>query len=228
MAKIKRGQIYDFQMEHARALTLWSEVLESVSTRVKLKQEEVHELETAGGPEIASDTSDESEGGDDDDEVEDVHRARRLQALRTKRGNELRDLQDLQHRVTFMMASANFQLKNEEEENRLYNEAEKLRDEVISPNSFLILQILRHPIRRANRFINRLNEIANAQGFVEIPEFFHSKYSGGVLSYNFFERLEPFVDKMNEQANQLDDWREQIIKRLRLPLLDQLVSPDGE
>jgi len=33
---------------------------------------------------------------------------------------------------------------------------------------------------------------------------------------------------MNEQANEMDKWREFIIQRLRLPLLDQTVDPDGE
>jgi len=42
------------------------------------------------------------------------------------------------------------------------------------------------------------------------------------------ERLQILVDEMNEQANEMDKWREFIIQRLRLPLLDQTVDPDGE
>jgi E3 ubiquitin-protein ligase SHPRH len=92
----------------------------------------------------------------------------------------------------------------------------------------LTCQILRHPIRRANHFIKRLNEMANAQQFVEIPEFSRSEFSGGILTYKVFERLQPFIDQMNEQANEMDEWREKVIQRLRLPLLDQTVNPDGE
>jgi hypothetical protein len=40
--------------------------------------------------------------------------------------------------------------------------------------------------------------------------------------------LQPFVDQMNTQANEMDEWREKIISRLRLPLLDQTLDPSGE
>jgi E3 ubiquitin-protein ligase SHPRH len=73
-----------------------------------------------------------------------------------------------------------------------------------------------------------LNDLAAEQEFVEIPEFRQSDFSGGILTRKIFERLQPFVDQMNEQANQLDEWREEIIRRLCLPLLDQTVDPDGE
>jgi hypothetical protein len=73
-----------------------------------------------------------------------------------------------------------------------------------------------------------LNDIASAQQFVEIPEFRQSDYSGGLLTRKVFERLQPLVQEMNEQANEMDKWRETIIQRLRLPLLDQTVDPDGE
>jgi tetratricopeptide (TPR) repeat protein len=126
ITRIKRGQIYDSRKEHDRALEEWKEVLEDVCERVVVKKKEVQELKNLAYSEVESDSSSAS----DDEDVEDKRRAKRRKALRTKRANELRDLQDLQHRATFMMASANFQLKNEEEETRLYDEAEKLRREV--------------------------------------------------------------------------------------------------
>jgi hypothetical protein len=128
ITRIKRGQIYDFQKKPSQALDLWCEVLESVVSRVISKQEEVRELDVATGSETASDISNMHDDGEND--IEEIRRTKKLQALRTKRGNELRDLLDLQHRVTFMMASANFQLKNEDEETRLYEDAERLRQEV--------------------------------------------------------------------------------------------------
>jgi hypothetical protein len=126
ITKLKCGQIYDFQKDHKQALELWTDVLECVLSRVNVKQSEILELKASGDSDAGSDTSVAS----DDDDVEDARRAKKLQYLRTKRANELRDLLDLQHRATFMMASANFQLKNEEEETRLYDEAERLRREV--------------------------------------------------------------------------------------------------
>ena len=70
--------------------------------------------------------------------------------------------------------------------------------------------------------------MAAEQQFVEIPELRQSDFSGGILTRKIFERLQPFVDQMNEQANLMDEWRENIIQKLRLPLLDPTVDPDGE
>jgi E3 ubiquitin-protein ligase SHPRH len=70
--------------------------------------------------------------------------------------------------------------------------------------------------------------MAAEQQFVEIPELKHSEFSGGIVTRKIFERLQPLVDQMNEQANRMDEWREKIIQKLRLPLLDQTVDPDGE
>jgi hypothetical protein len=70
--------------------------------------------------------------------------------------------------------------------------------------------------------------MVDRQQFIEIPEFRQSDFSGGILSRKVFERLQVLVDQMNEQANQLDEWREKVIQRLRLPLLDQTTDPDGE
>ena len=136
ISKIKRGQIFDFNKAHDQALELWSKVLEEVEKRALAKREELLALRNVANAEVESEYSTETEEAD----LEDERRFKRRQYLRTKRANELRDLQELQHRAVFMMASANFQLKNEAEETRLYDEAEKLRREAClsSFNSDLI------------------------------------------------------------------------------------------
>ena len=126
--QIKQGQIYDFKKEHERALTLWGSVLNEVQQRVSSKRAEILELKKS----TDSDASSTSASDDENNGIQDELLVKKRHYLQTKRGNELRDLQDLQHRLTFMMASANFQLKNEGAETRLYEEAEKLRREVIS------------------------------------------------------------------------------------------------
>jgi hypothetical protein len=126
ISRIKRGQIYDFTKAHDQALELWSSVLQDVQKRTSAKLEELLVLRDIANTDNESEYSTET----DEEDIEDERKAKRRQYLRTKRANELRDLQELQHRATFMMASANFQLKNEDEETRLYDEAEKLRREV--------------------------------------------------------------------------------------------------
>jgi hypothetical protein len=128
ITKIKEGQIYDFWKEHHKALDLWADVLLDVEDRVSQKHGEVMELKrdrsSSASSAFFSDSDEEEYDVQDDQEI------KKRQYLRTRRGNELRDLQDLQHRLTFMMASANFQLKNEADETHLYEQAERLRRDV--------------------------------------------------------------------------------------------------
>ena len=126
ISKIRRGQMYDYNKDHNGALEIWGAVLQHVVDRANEKKAEISDLKLSNGSEGESESS---IAGDEEEDIED-RRAKKLQYLRTKRANELRDLLDLQHRATFMMASANFQLKNEQEETRLYDEAEILRREV--------------------------------------------------------------------------------------------------
>ena len=142
IARIKRGQIYDHLKEHERALELWTHILEDVQARADLKREEVLLLKSSDASE-AGYTSDSTSASQDEDggcDVEEGRNLRKIKHLRTKRANELRDLQDLQHRATFMMANANFQLEKAEEETRLYDDAEKLRRQV-KPNSTFSLYL---------------------------------------------------------------------------------------
>ena len=138
VAKIKRGQILDYQKDHHGALELWKNVLEQVLRRVKMKETEILHLKVPQTSEAEFDTSSSS----DEEEFEDERRAKKRRYLRTKRANELKDLLDLQHRAIFMMASAYYQLKNENEETRLYEEAEAVRRKVSRQNT---LQTLKFP-----------------------------------------------------------------------------------
>jgi len=126
VSQIKRGQIYDYNKEHQVALDIWQQVLREVIVRVRAKEREVSSLKISTESQAGSDLSDSSDEHDNGD----YRRTKKLMHLRTKRGNELRDLWDVQHRTTFLMASAYFQIKNETEETRLYDEAEKLRRDV--------------------------------------------------------------------------------------------------
>lgn len=138
IGKIKQGQILDHQKDHNGALELWKDVFDEVLRRVKVKQTENLDLKVSQNSEGDLDSSSSSE---EEEDAEDERRAKKLRFLRTKRANELRDLLDLQHRATFMMANANHQLNNEEEETRLYDEAEALRREV-SSRDYLQMLIL--------------------------------------------------------------------------------------
>lgn len=62
--------------------------------------------------------------------------------------------------------------------------------------------------------------MASAQTFVTIPELEMPKREVGLESRNLLEQLEELYDVLNEQANQIDAWREEAIQVLLQPLVD--------
>ena len=62
--------------------------------------------------------------------------------------------------------------------------------------------------------------MASSQSFVTIPELAVPKREVGLESRNLLEQLEELYDVLNEQANQIDAWREEVIQVLLQPLVD--------
>lgn len=68
--------------------------------------------------------------------------------------------------------------------------------------------------------MGRIAEDASSQNFAQIPELQITDQKG-IESRSIVEKLELLSAALNEQANQLDEWREQVIKRLLRPLVDE-------
>lgn len=66
----------------------------------------------------------------------------------------------------------------------------------------------------------RIQKDAVSQSFVEIPEVKSSPFQG-LESRPILEKLEVLGSVLNEQANLLDEWRENVIQLLLRPLVDE-------
>ncbi|KAI0540999.1 SNF2 family N-terminal domain-containing protein [Xylaria digitata] len=173
-------------------------------------------LETAESPDDETpddETSDDETPDDETPETAKVGECRR----------KLRLFLDLQHRVMFLLASAFFQIKsnktftqpNSDEFRRLeqreiegYELAQKIRRE-----------ILQGPFTKASKLIKKLQERANNQSFVEISEIVTSDLHG-LKSGQIVTDLQTLSTSLNEQAEVIDEWREQVIQLLLKPLVD--------
>lgn len=62
--------------------------------------------------------------------------------------------------------------------------------------------------------------MASSESFVTIPELAVPKREVGLESRNLLEQLEELYGVLNEQANQIDTWREEVIQVLLQPLVD--------
>jgi E3 ubiquitin-protein ligase SHPRH len=68
--------------------------------------------------------------------------------------------------------------------------------------------------------MTKLSQRAATQTFVQIPELVPHP-SKGIESRHIVEKLEELYGMLNDQANQLDDWREHVIQLLTKPLVDE-------
>ena len=74
--------------------------------------------------------------------------------------------------------------------------------------------------------MTRVAHKAREQAFVEIPEMGTVQEIGGLESRNVQEKLELLTRALNDQANQLDEWREKVIELLICPLVDEEGTTD--
>ncbi|TGJ86165.1 hypothetical protein E0Z10_g2588 [Xylaria hypoxylon] len=220
IVKLNKGQLFENSPRIKEALKIWEEVREEVEPIVRETREELQRaLEIAQQEQSKgmSKSSEESPGEETPDG--DTLETAKVGECRRK----LRLFLDLQHRATFFIASAFFQIKtdetltqpNSEEFRRLeqrevegYELAQKIRRE-----------ILQEPLTKVSKLIERLRERANAQSFVEIPEIITSD-SHGIESDRIAADLKTFSESLNEQADVIDEWREHVIQLLLKPLVD--------
>lgn len=71
------------------------------------------------------------------------------------------------------------------------------------------------------RFIAEVGQKARAQSFVTIPEVEALRQIGGLESKRLEEKLAVLGAALNEQANILDEWREEVVQLLMRPLVDE-------
>lgn len=146
---------------------------------------------------------------------------------------QLRSWRTSLHKCLFLLGGVSHRLGNTEEEDecefspckrqkfandsRYYSRAKEVRSKILSEAE-----------SKAMAKINPLLEDVMQQNFVSIPEIFYPKEIGALLTRETMERLQGLTELLNDQANQLDSWRDECITRLTAPLADQNDDPSGE
>lgn len=100
---------------------------------------------------------------------------------------------------------------------RYYAQAKEVRSKMLSETETKAMARMA-PLRR---------DVAS-QNFVTIPEMLFPKEIGAFLTRATMEKLQTMTQTLNDQANQLDIWRESCIERLTSALADQNDDPSGE
>ncbi|RYP52843.1 hypothetical protein DL768_002092 [Monosporascus sp. mg162] len=197
--KLKRGQLLENSPRVREALAIWAEARKEIEALVKECRDqlriEVENARQAGIEETMEEiNSHHSENSDDPD------------------------------RAVFFIASAYFQIKSDEDMTEPGSEdfkrLEKLEIEGYELAKQIRKEILQEAHSKAAFYMTRIQEDAATQSFVEIPEI-ESSPLHGIESREALRSLELLGSVLNEQANLIDEWRENVIQILLRPLVDE-------
>ncbi|KAJ3579296.1 hypothetical protein NPX13_g1263 [Xylaria arbuscula] len=215
IAKLSKGQLLENTPRVKEALQIWDEVRTEVEPIVVEAREELKRVLEAARQEQRKGLVDQN-GELPDEEVLET----------AKVGDSRRKLRlflDLQHRVTFFIASAYFQIKSDETltepESDEFKSLEQRETEGYELARKLRREILQEPLAKVSKLMKKLRERAETQSFVVIPEITISDLHG-LESGRIAEDLQDLDASLNEQADVIDDWREHIIQLLLKPLVD--------
>lgn len=222
-SKLARGQLYENGPRVKDALQVWEEVRAETSklveeSRVKLSaaiDEEKKALAERRGQNGSSPIN-----VDSDDELDDMEANVRVIEVRRR----LRGSLELHHKAVFFCASANFQIRDNAEmtepESDEFKRLKKLEDDGYDAAKAIRREILQETFKKANGFMTKIKQTAASQTFTEIPELV-VKSDRGIESAKVIDGLDMLYEELNEQANTLDEWREQVIQLLLKPLVDE-------
>lgn len=214
LSQIRRGQILEHAEQSQEALHIWLKTLEQSRVIVKdCRQQLLIETQTTGpfGGSLRPVNGQEPDGNS----------TTRTGLLRLR----LRSALEVEHISTFFVANAYYQIKTDEEltpaDSTQFQELEKAETETYEKAKLLRKEMLTETYGKAEVFMSTIKSGARNQSYVTIPNFTPLRFSGGIESRNILSRLEDLTDRLNRQAEQLDEWREKMIELLTLPLVDQ-------
>ncbi|KAK6080242.1 SNF2 family domain-containing protein [Seiridium cupressi] len=223
ISKLKQGQLLENSPRVREALTIWEEVLQEIKgLETECREQLRSEIETAGA--ANTETQHEiNEQSDLEDDPEEQNIPPRVGEARRR----LRTALDLKHRAIFFIASAYFQIKSKEDMTKPdsddFKRLEKLEIDGYEKANQIRQEILQEVHSKASLYMTKLSQKANTQSFVDIPEF-QCHLRAGLETRRHLEEYQELVGVLNEQAEFVDEWREEVIQLLLKPLVDQEVD----
>lgn len=223
-SKLVLGQLFENSPRVREAREIWEEVQSESAKLVTDAQVALRDAlrEQGNAQEILETVQD---AGDSDIELEDeaeedVGHKGKLGELQ----NRLRTSLELHHKAIFFCANAYYQIRDNPEltppDSEEFQRLKKLEDEGYESAKLVRRKILGQGQRKTMRLLNKIALAAKEQSFVEIPEL-DVKSERGIESGGIIDKLQVLYEDLNEQANLIDEWREQIIQLLLRPLVDE-------
>ncbi|PNY24104.1 ATP-dependent helicase [Tolypocladium capitatum] len=222
-SRLARGQLYENSPQVREALTIWEEVRAETEKLVADARTRLDDaIREHGGDEAVKRAENDALElpYESDDEHEEGETKGRIGECRRR----LRSALELHHKAVFFCANAYFQIRDNAEmtepESDEFKRLKKLEDDGYERAKVIRREILRESNRKASRLMNEIARKASNQTFTEIPEL-SIKSERGIESGRIIDKLETLYGGLNQQANVLDDWREEVVQLLLRPLVDE-------
>lgn len=214
-AKLTRGQLMENSPRVKTALEIWKGVcLTSLTIVEECRKNLKHEINQAKALKPGASLT------DSEDDIDDETYAGRIGEARRR----LRSALEIHHKATFFCANAFFQIKSNQDmtepDSVEFQKLDRLETEAYERAKSLRREILEESRHKALRLMKKISTSASAQSFVAIPEY-DVLESKGIESRSIAESIMVLAAELNDQAAQLDDWREHVIQLLLKPLVDE-------
>ena len=212
MSQARRGQILEHAEQSEEALQIWLHTLEEAKLIVHDCREHLKsEIDRLSVTEKATGKSNELEA-----------------ATVTRTGphrQRLRAAVEIEHMCTFFVANAYYQIKSDEKttepNSSEYHELEKKEESAYESAKILRKELLQESHIKAEALICRISEMVKSKSLVDIPHISPTKDQGGIESRIIFARLDDLLAAMQNQARQINEWRDRTVELLLLTLVDE-------
>lgn len=214
LSRIRGGQILEHANQSHNALRIWKGVLEEAKSIVKTDRQQLSSQQARLG--LASDLTDHKDVSDTEDP-----NTSQIGLYR----HRLRSSLEIEHMCTFFMANAYFQIKSNvnltEPGSAAFKELEQLEESTYELAKLLRQEMLAGALRKADAQMEKLRAKASNREIVQVPKIDCVIGSGGIESRDILVRTHDLFAAINAQGEQLDTWKQKLLKLVLLPLVDQ-------
>ncbi|KHN95378.1 SNF2-related protein [Metarhizium album ARSEF 1941] len=225
LSRLARGQMYENSPRVKEALVLWEDVRQETEKLVSDARTRLKDAIREHGGEAAVKKAEEEDhvrdlSSTDDDEQDELGARGKIGECRRR----LRSALELHHKAVFFCANAYFQIRDNKEltepNSEEFQKLKKLEDDGYNAAKALRREILGESNRKARRLMNSVARKARTRTFVDIPEL-ATIPERGIESGRIVDGLELLYGELNEQADVIDRWREEVVQLLLKPLVDE-------
>lgn len=210
LSKIRRGQLLEQANRSREALNIWLSALEESKAVVEDCRQQKSEL-------------------DENLAVSQTIGIPGSEPLITARTGtcrqRLRSALEIEHTCTFFVANAYYQIKIDVNltppASTAFQDLDRLEEETYEKAKILRKEILIDAYKKAVAYMNSVKEKLQNKSYIGLPSITLWHEHGGIESRNVIGRSNHILRVLNDEASQIDEWRDILIGLLLVPLVDE-------